>query len=146
MAALAAGLALGGRTPQAIAVAAAVVAALASLRAVALGVLSAVLVVAGAVAGSERLRAIDAPGREVRDGRSLSARAHLVSRPRPSLFGSSAEVEVVSGPLAAPWLVHGMSRGANSTRWGGGPAGGVGAWWRPAARAAPPPAPSGAPR
>jgi competence protein ComEC len=122
MAALAAGLALGGRTPQAIAVAAAAVAALASLRAVALGLLCAVLLVAGAVAGSERLRAIDAPGREVRDGRSLSARAHLGSRPRPSLFGSSAEVEVMSGPLEGARLLVRAPRGA---RWPGGGAPGL---------------------
>jgi competence protein ComEC len=80
------------------AVAAAVFLALAtSLRRAPVGLLCALLFLSGALAGSARLQAIEGPGSHVHPGRTLAARAHLLERPRPTRFGSRAEVRLISG-------------------------------------------------
>ena len=99
MAAAAAGLALAGATPElAIPIAAAVAAlwlAVATpLRFPGLGLLVAVVLVGGAVVGTERLGAIDGPARALRPGAEISGRAVLLTPPRPSRFGWSAEIEL----------------------------------------------------
>src|SRR4051794_7833007 len=125
MAALAAGLALapGGR-PVALVVAGAVAAGLALLRAGPLAAaVAALAVLGGAAAGQARLRSIDAPARLVHDGTRLEARAYLTARPRPSPFGSSAEVDVVGGRFAGARL---LARASRWLRWPGGGAPGTG--------------------
>ena len=94
--------------------AAAALAVLASLRAARLGLLCASLVVAGAMAGAERLRAVDGPGKSLRSESSLTARAHLLEKPRPTRFGSRAELRLVSGPGKGARLLARADRGA---RW-----------------------------
>src|SRR4051812_4686410 len=125
MAALAAGLALApaGRA-VALAVAGGVAAGLALLRAGPLAAaVAALAILGGAAAGQARLRAIDAPARLVHDGARLEARAYLTARPRPSPFGSSAEVDVVGGRLAGARL---LARASRWLRWPGGGAPGTG--------------------
>jgi competence protein ComEC len=106
--ALAAGLALASAPPEtAMLTAAAVACGLALLRAPALGAVGAGLLLAGVLAGDARLAAIDAPAGRVSDGERVAVRVHLLTRPRPSLFGASAEVRVATGRLAgARLLVH----------------------------------------
>ena len=107
------GLALAEARPQVTAAtAAALLLALSSVRAATLGVLAAVLVLSGAAAGELRLAAIDAPAERVRDGEQVELRAHLLTRPRPSPFGSSAEVAVTSGPLSGARLLVRAARWA----------------------------------
>jgi hypothetical protein len=65
---------------------------LATLRAATLGAVAAALLVSGAAAGELRLAARDAPAERVRDGERVELRAHLLTRPRPSQFGASADV------------------------------------------------------
>src|SRR4051812_38412561 len=125
MAALAAGLALApaGRA-VALAVAGGVAAGLALLRAGPLAAaVAALAILGGAAAGQARLRAIDAPARLVHDGARLEARAYLTARPRPSPFGSSAEVDVVGGRLAGARL---LARASRWLRWPEGGAPGTG--------------------
>jgi competence protein ComEC len=97
--ALAAGLALGpARHTTALVVAAASAAVLAVLRLKHVALLAAGLVCAGALAGALRVDAIDrAAARAGPAGTALDARVILLEHPRPSLFGSSAVVEIVSG-------------------------------------------------
>jgi competence protein ComEC len=122
VAGIAAGLALaGGPRAFSLAAAAAVFALLAACRALALGVLCAALVLSGAALGDLRLQALDRPAGLVSDGRTVELRAHLLTPPRPSAFGSSAEIEVSAGRLRGGRLL------ARVPRWARLPAGaGVG--------------------
>jgi competence protein ComEC len=79
-------------------------------RAPAIGALAAALVLVGAAIGAARLEAIDAPAARVDDGETVKLRAHLVTRPRASSFGSSAEVRVASGELAGARLLMRVAR------------------------------------
>jgi competence protein ComEC len=79
-------------------------------RAPAVGALSAALVLVGAAVGAARLQAIDAPAGRVHDGETVKLRAHLVTRPRASPFGSSAEVRVASGELSGARLLMRVAR------------------------------------
>ena len=63
------------------------------------------LLLAGAAVGDARLSAIDAPGARLRDGSPVSARVHLLERPRATTFGSRAEVRIVSGPARGARLL-----------------------------------------
>jgi competence protein ComEC len=118
VAGVAAGLALaGGPRAFALAAAAAAVALLGACRAVALGVLCAALVLSGAALGDLRLQVLDRPARLVADGRTVELRGHLLTPPRPSPFGSSAEVEVSAGQLRGGCLL------VRVPRWAGLPAG-----------------------
>jgi competence protein ComEC len=97
--ALAVGLALAS-APRAAAPVVAGMAGLAFvlLRVRALALLVAGLICAGALGGGWRLHAIDdAAARAGPAGSPLVARAILLEHPRPSLFGSSAAVQVASG-------------------------------------------------
>ncbi len=115
LAAFAGGLLVCGAPFSAAALAALVVGiGLAALRAPALGTVAAVLVVAGATAGSWRLHAIDAPQRSLHDGESLAIRAYLLELPRPSRFGSSAELKLLSGPARG---AHVLALVPASLRW-----------------------------
>ena len=97
---VAAGLALAtGPRAGALVAAAIVMVALAGCRAPTLGALAAALVLGGAAFGELRLAAIDASASLVEDGRVVDISAHLLTPPRPSVFGSSAEVGVTGGPL-----------------------------------------------
>ncbi len=97
---LAAGLALATASPAALLVVAAVsLGLLCACRAPALAGLAAALVLAGSAFGDARLRAIDSPAALVVDGRTVEVAAHLLSPPRPSAFGASAEVRVAGGRL-----------------------------------------------
>ena len=97
---VAAGLALAtGPRAGALVAAAIVMVALAGCRAPTLGALAAALVLGGAAFGDLRLAAIDASASLVEDGRVLGISAHLLTPPRPSAFGSSAEVGVTGGRL-----------------------------------------------
>jgi competence protein ComEC len=72
---------------------------LAACRAIALGLLCAVLVLSGAALGDVRLAALDRAATAVADGRTVGLRGHLLTPPRPSAFGSSAEIGVSAGRL-----------------------------------------------
>src|SRR4051812_4489871 len=119
MAALAAGLALApAARPVAVAAAGGLAAGLALVRAGPLAAaVAALAILGGAAAGEARLRAIDAPARLVHDGERLEARAYLTARPRPSPFGSSAEVDVTGGRLEGARL---LARASRWLRWPGG--------------------------
>jgi competence protein ComEC len=98
---LAAGLALA-QADEALTVAAAavVLACLACARAPALAVIAAALVLLGSAIGAARLRALEPPPGLISGGVAVSARAHLLTGPRPSAFGASAEARIVTGALA----------------------------------------------
>jgi predicted membrane metal-binding protein len=72
--------------------------------------LALLLVVGGALVGELRLAAIDSLSERVEDGRSLRLTAYLVSRPRPSAFGASAEITVADGPLHGARLLLRLPR------------------------------------
>ena len=98
---LAAGLALvAGGAAAALAVAAALLVCLALARAPVLAVVAAGLLLVGGAVGDVRLRALDGAVSRIDDGRAISARAHLLTRPRPSAFGASAEARLATGSLA----------------------------------------------
>jgi competence protein ComEC len=113
MGAVALGLALAERGEElALCVAGLVLAALAALRAAPLGAVAAALVLFGAAAGEVRLAAMDAPAGQVRDGERVELRAHVLTPPRPSAFGASAEIEVTSGQLRGARLLLRAARWA----------------------------------
>jgi competence protein ComEC len=85
---------------------------LSALRAATLGAVAAALLLCGAAAGELRLTAMDAPAGLVRDGDRVELRAHLLTAPRPSAFGSSAEVSVTSAPLRGARLLVRAARWA----------------------------------
>jgi competence protein ComEC len=117
LAAFVAGLLLCGAPPWVDAVAAATLAAaVASARAPALGLLAAALLVAGSAIGQARIAAIDAPSRTLHAGERLEATAWLAERPRPSLFGSEAEIRIASGAARGARL---MARAPSSFDWPG---------------------------
>jgi competence protein ComEC len=98
--ALAAGLALAP-APEALTiapVAAALVAATGvALRLAPLALLSAALLIAGCLLGAARIEQIDRPGEALHPGTELAGRAILLTEPRPSRFGWSAELELSDG-------------------------------------------------
>src|SRR3954452_1307303 len=106
IAALAGGLALApaGRD-LALLVALAAAATLALLRAGPVAALAGLLVLAGAVAGQARVHAVEARAGRLADGAPFQGRASLTARPRPSPFGSWAEVEAVGGRLGGAKLL-----------------------------------------
>jgi competence protein ComEC len=107
------GLALAEAVPAATAgTAAAALVGLAALRAATLGAVAAALLLCGAAAGELRLAAMDAPAERLRDGDRVEVRAHLLTPPRPSPFGSSAEVAATSGPLSGARLLVRAARWA----------------------------------
>jgi competence protein ComEC len=119
----AAGIALAPAGPAPALVAAALIAAAgAALRAAALGAVGAAVLLAGLAVGEARLAAIDAPATKVRDGARVRVRAELLTPPRPSAFGATAEVRAKGGRLggarlllrSAPWapLPKGADTGA----------------------------------
>ena len=98
---LAAGLALSqAAPPAALSVAAALLVCLALARAPVLAVVAAGLLLVGGAVGDVRLRALDGAVSRIDDGRAISARAHLLTRPRPSAFGASAEARLATGSHA----------------------------------------------
>ena len=80
--------------------AAAALACLALLRAPGLAIVAAVLLLLGSAAGDARLRALDHASALIADRLPISARAHLLTHPRPSAFGASAEARIATGSLA----------------------------------------------
>ena len=97
---LAVGLGVSPGSPAlALAAAAGVALLLGACRALTLGVVGAALVLAGAAVGDARLAALDAPAARIRDGPVERLRVFLAAPPRPSAFGSSAEVVVAAGAL-----------------------------------------------
>jgi competence protein ComEC len=105
--ALAAGLALAPAPPAAVAAAAVLCgAALAMLRLHGLALLGVTLVCLGSFAGSLRLGAIDhAAFLAGPAGSSIAGRAIVLEHPRPSRFGSSAAIRMVSGSAAGARLL-----------------------------------------
>ncbi|MBD0281148.1 MAG: ComEC/Rec2 family competence protein [Thermoleophilaceae bacterium] len=102
----AAGLALAtAELAATLAVAAITATGFAALRAPAVGAAGAALVLAGSVLGHARVAAIDAPAATVRAGEHVTLRAHLLTRPRPSTFGATAEIRVVDGKLGGARLL-----------------------------------------
>jgi competence protein ComEC len=108
----AAGLAVGlvlSPAPPAISIASAAALAAALLLvargAPAFAALAGGLLLAGAAVGDARIAAIDASAARVRDGPVRELRAYVVSSPRPSAFGSSAEVRVAAGRLRGARLL-----------------------------------------
>jgi competence protein ComEC len=84
------------------------------VRAPASGLACAALLIVGVAVGGARLAAIDAPARGLASGRAVGVLAHLLERPRPSVFGSRAEVRVVSGRLSGARL---LARAPRWVRW-----------------------------
>jgi competence protein ComEC len=118
LAAAVAGLLLSGAQPRDVLLTAALMAAVLVLaRAPALGIIAAVFVLAGALAGHARLAWIDAPNRALHPGDRFAGRAWLLERPRQSLFDSSAEVRVAAGPAKGARM---LARAPGSWRWPGG--------------------------
>jgi competence protein ComEC len=123
---LAAGLALSqAEAPLALAAAAGALACLGWLRAPGLAVVAAGLLLAGGAVGDARLHALDHFSDLIGEGRPISARADLLTHPRPSAFGASAEARIATGPLgrarvllrfadrgARPALPHGIAIGS----------------------------------
>ena len=108
---LAAGLVLSNGAPAiALGAAAAVPAVLLLGRMPLVAALSASLLLTGAAIGDARLAALDAPAERVRDGSVRDLHGHLVTRPRVSAFGSSAEVEVAGGRLSGARLLMRVPR------------------------------------
>ena len=70
-----------------------------------LGALAAALVLGGAAVGELRLQSIDRSAALIEDGRVVDVSAHLLTPPRPSAFGSSAEVGVIGGHLDSARLL-----------------------------------------
>jgi competence protein ComEC len=106
IAAFAAGLALAESSAALVLLAAAGLAALlAWLGAPRLSACAAALLLAGAAAGDLRLAALDRHADRIRDGDAVTARAHLLTPPRPSAFGAAAEVAVTSGRLRGARLL-----------------------------------------
>ena len=92
-------------------------ACLAWARAPLLAAAAAGLLLAGTVVGDARLRALDGASTLIEDGRAISARAHLLTPPRPSAFGASAEARLASGSLAgARVLLRFADRAARRTQ------------------------------
>jgi competence protein ComEC len=85
-------------------------AVLCGCRAHSLAALAAALVLGGAALGELRLHAIDRPATLVEDGRTVDLEAHLATPPRPSAFGSSAEVRVTGGRLDGARLLMRVPR------------------------------------
>jgi competence protein ComEC len=111
------GLALAtGPRACALVAAALMLAALAGCGAPALGALAAALVLGGTAFGELRLRSIDASAALVEDGRTVEVSAHLLTPPRPSAFGSSAEVGVTGGRLDGARLLLRVPRWARLPR------------------------------
>jgi competence protein ComEC len=107
------GLALAeAASGPALGIAAVILVGLTALRAATLGAAAAALLLCGAAVGELRIEALDAPAERVRDGERVELRAHLLSPPRPSPFGSSAEVAVTSGPLSGSRLLVRAARWA----------------------------------
>jgi competence protein ComEC len=103
---VAAGLALAPAGAAAsLSVAALATSVLSALRAAALGALCAALLLAGSALGAARLAAIDAAAGKVRDGEPIALTATLLTRPRPSAFGATAELDVTRGPLTGGRLL-----------------------------------------
>jgi competence protein ComEC len=103
---VAAGLALAPAGVSAVLGSAALIAvALAVLRAAPLGALCAALLLAGSAAGDARLAEIDEPAAGPLDGERVTLHAELLTRPRASMFGASAEVRVTSGRLSGARLL-----------------------------------------
>ena len=107
------GLALAeADTRVTVGVAAAAMVMLSVVRAARLGAVATTLVLCGAAAGEVRLAAIDAPAERIRDGERVELRAHLLTPPRPSPFGASAEVAVTKGRLRGVRLLVRAARWA----------------------------------
>ena len=120
LASLACGLGTATATPELrAACAAGALAFTASVRAAKLGLLCTLLFLAGGIAGTQRLHATDAPGGSLRSESRVSARAHLLERPRPTRFGARAEVRLVSGPGSGARLLARADRGARFPRGAG---------------------------
>ncbi|MEA2405682.1 MAG: competence protein ComEC, partial [Thermoleophilaceae bacterium] len=114
LAAFAAGLALAPFSHAFLAAGLALAATgLVAVRAPPVALLALAAAAGGVVLGAWRVEAIDAPGRSVRPGERLSARATLLERPRPSRFGSSAPVAIDGGAKL-------LARAGASVRWPGG--------------------------
>ena len=112
---LAAGLALSPAPPIAALVTAAALAAvllLVARGAPALVALVGGLLLMGAVVGDGRLSAIDASASRIRDGPVREVHSYVISPPRPSAFGSSAEVQVAAGRLRGARLLVRVPRWA----------------------------------
>ena len=100
VASLALGLALSTGPPAApLGIAAVVLVLLCGCGAPSLGALAAVLVLGAAALGELRLQAIDRSAALIEDGRTVDVSAYLLTPPRASAFGSSAEVGVTGGRL-----------------------------------------------
>jgi competence protein ComEC len=112
---LAAGLVLSPAPPPVSMAAAAAFAAtllLLARGAPALAALAGGLLLAGAAVGDARIGAIDASAERIRDGPVREVRAYVVSSPRPSAFGFSAEVRVGAGRLRGARLLVRVPRWA----------------------------------
>jgi len=100
------GLALSDASAEpALAAAACAAAVFAALRAPLLGALGPALILLGFFVGAARLAAIDVPAAKVRDEEHVTIRAHLLTRPRPSEFGATAEIRAAGGKLGGVRLL-----------------------------------------
>ena len=114
--ALAAGLALSQvDAPLSLAAAAGLFAGLSLARAPLLAVIAAALLLGGSAFGAARLDALDRSSTPIGDGRAIAARAHLLTRVRPSAFGASAEARIATGRLAGARVLLRLGGGGAST-------------------------------
>lgn len=100
------GLALAGAGPSApFLLAAALLAVVLRPELSRAAVVASAAVAVGGLIGAARLTAIDAPAVALRAGDSVSGHAHLLQMPVPGTFGTSAEVELVTGTAAGVRLL-----------------------------------------
>jgi competence protein ComEC len=116
-AALAAGLALAQSPSSAAAAALILGTACAALRRRRLAAVVGLALLTGATIGAARLAAIDRQMRAATPGTSLAASATLLERPRPSRFGSSAELRIETGRASGARV---LARMEGHAPWPGG--------------------------
>ena len=115
--ALAAGLALSqADAPLSLAAAAGLFAGLAFARAPVLATVAAALLLGGSAFGAARLDALDRPSTPIGEGRAIAARAHLLTRVRPSAFGASAEARIATGRLTGARVLLPLGGGVSTGR------------------------------
>ena len=98
-----------------LAAAAGLFAGLSFARAPLLAVIAAALLLGGSALGGARLDALDRPSTPIGDGRAIAARAHLLTRVRPSAFGASAEARIATGRLTGARVLLRLGGGGAST-------------------------------
>ena len=112
IAALSVGLAAAPDRPAlALGLAGVLAASLAAIGAPVAALIAAAGMVGGTALGAGRLEALEPPPAVLAEGSRLAAEAYLLESPRPSRFGSSAAIRVLTGPGAGARVLARADRG-----------------------------------